>query len=172
VPTVASAFAVLPLLYTLCILTCFDGNMLSTVKCIYDLPSYAEGRLHPKYTSGVSPLLTVCRDGQPSQSRSTHRGRLCVGFCHSLPDPGTLNNPVLLTVVLVKVWHVMSGIYLSVFTFFFSFSRIARSKTFRSSWEFFTTLDYEWRVIRGHLPHRYTIWVRNNGWQCITGVSS
>jgi hypothetical protein len=29
-----------------------------------------------------------------------------------------------------------------------------------SSWEFFTTLDYEWRVIRGDLPHRWTIWVR------------
>jgi len=32
-----------------------------------------------------------------------------------------------------------------------------------SSWEFFTTLDYEWRVIRGHLPYRWTIWVRNDG---------
>ena len=31
-----------------------------------------------------------------------------------------------------------------------------------SSWEFFTTLDYEWRVIRGRLPYRWTIWVRNN----------
>ena len=26
-------------------------------------------------------------------------------------------------------------------------------------WEFFTTLDYEWRVFRGHLPYRWTIWV-------------
>ena len=32
-----------------------------------------------------------------------------------------------------------------------------------SSWEYFTTLDYEWRVIRGHLPYRWTIWVRNDG---------
>ena len=28
------------------------------------------------------------------------------------------------------------------------------------SWEFFTTLDYDWKVIRGNLPHRWTIWVR------------
>jgi hypothetical protein len=27
------------------------------------------------------------------------------------------------------------------------------------SWEFFTTLDYEWDVIRGHEPYRWTIWV-------------
>jgi hypothetical protein len=31
-----------------------------------------------------------------------------------------------------------------------------------SRWEFFTTLDYEWRVIRGRLPYRWTIWVRND----------
>jgi hypothetical protein len=39
------------------ILTCFDGNMPCTVKCIYDLLSYAEGRLHPKYTSGCIHII-------------------------------------------------------------------------------------------------------------------
>ncbi|KAH9993367.1 hypothetical protein BJV77DRAFT_998172, partial [Russula vinacea] len=29
-------------------------------------------------------------------------------------------------------------------------------------WEFVTTLDYEWRVIRGRLPYRWSIWVRND----------
>ena len=33
---------------------------------------------------------------------------------------------------------------------------------FLSSWEFVTTLDYEWRVIRGRLPYRWSIWVRND----------
>ena len=28
-----------------------------------------------------------------------------------------------------------------------------------SSWEFVTTLDYEWSVIRGQRPFRWTIWV-------------
>src|SRR5712675_35156 len=28
-----------------------------------------------------------------------------------------------------------------------------------SSWEFFTTLDYEWSVIQGSRPYRWTIWV-------------
>jgi len=26
-------------------------------------------------------------------------------------------------------------------------------------WEFFTTLDYEWKVIRGRIPYRWTIWI-------------
>jgi hypothetical protein len=28
-------------------------------------------------------------------------------------------------------------------------------------WEFVTTLDYEWKVIRGRIPYRRTIWVRS-----------
>jgi hypothetical protein len=94
------------------ILTCINGNTPCTMKCIYDLPSYAEGWLHSEYTSGVSPFLTVCRDGQPSQSRFKPRGWLCVEFCYSFPAPGTLNDPALLTVALVSFWHVMAGIYL------------------------------------------------------------
>jgi len=39
---------------------------------------------------------------------------------------------------LVKLWHAMGGIFL---------------------WEFFTTLDYEWSVIRGRRPYRWTIWI-------------
>ena len=31
-----------------------------------------------------------------------------------------------------------------------------------SSWEFVTTLDYEWSAIRGRRPYRWTIWVRND----------
>ena len=30
------------------------------------------------------------------------------------------------------------------------------------SWEFLTTLEYEWDVIRGRRPYRWTIWVRGN----------
>ncbi|KAI0001532.1 hypothetical protein BJV74DRAFT_73961 [Russula compacta] len=38
--------------------------------------------------------------------------------------------------VLVKFWHAVDGVFI---------------------WEFFTTLDYEWSVIRGHRPYRWTI---------------
>ncbi|KAF8487410.1 hypothetical protein DFH94DRAFT_687893 [Russula ochroleuca] len=39
---------------------------------------------------------------------------------------------------IVKLWHLTDGIFI---------------------WEFFTTLHYEWDVIRGHRPYRWTIWV-------------
>jgi len=38
----------------------------------------------------------------------------------------------------VKLWHTVYGLFL---------------------WEFFTTLDYEWKVFRGHIPYRWTIWI-------------
>ncbi|KAI0287062.1 hypothetical protein BC826DRAFT_1047314 [Russula brevipes] len=33
------------------------------------------------------------------------------------------------------------------------------SQTLISSWEFLTTLSYEWSVIRGHRPYRWPIWI-------------
>ncbi|KAF8496195.1 hypothetical protein F5888DRAFT_415286 [Russula emetica] len=41
-------------------------------------------------------------------------------------------------VSLVKLWHVVDGIYI---------------------WEFLTTLDYEWDVFQGRRPYRWTIWI-------------
>jgi len=51
------------------------------------------------------------------------------------------NNPAVLIadlMALVKFSHVVDGIYI---------------------WEFFTNLDYEWSIIRGHRPYRWTIWI-------------
>jgi len=42
------------------------------------------------------------------------------------------------TVVTTKLWHTFVGLFI---------------------WEFFTTLDYEWNIIRGHRPYRWTIWL-------------
>lgn len=42
------------------------------------------------------------------------------------------------------------------------FMRVVAAQSSPSSWEFLTTLDYEWRVIRGRLPYLWTIWVCNN----------
>ncbi|KAH9970478.1 hypothetical protein BJV74DRAFT_990521 [Russula compacta] len=38
-------------------------------------------------------------------------------------------------------------------------SALVESQPSTYSWEFFTTLDYEWSVIRGHRPYRWTIWI-------------
>jgi hypothetical protein len=62
----------------------------------------------------VCPLVTVCRDGQPPQSRSDRRGWLCVGFAavFKFRIPETLNNTILLTAVLGILWPYLTGIYL------------------------------------------------------------
>ncbi|KAH9956525.1 hypothetical protein BC827DRAFT_752812 [Russula dissimulans] len=39
---------------------------------------------------------------------------------------------------VTKLWHAMAGLYM---------------------WEFVTTLGYEWSIIRGHRPYRWTIWI-------------
>ena len=36
-----------------------------------------------------------------------------------------------------------------------------RGPTSVPSWEYFTALDYEFDIIRGRRPHRWTTWVRN-----------
>jgi len=41
---------------------------------------------------------------------------------------------------LVKLWHTVDGLYI---------------------WEFITTLDYEWSVIQGRRPYRWTIWIHS-----------
>ncbi|KAI0294341.1 hypothetical protein BC826DRAFT_340283 [Russula brevipes] len=56
-------------------------------------------------------------------------------FCIRVLRSGNLALP---TAVLVKLWHFVDGLYL---------------------WEFLTTLDYEWAVIRGRRPYRWTIWI-------------
>ncbi|KAI0278276.1 hypothetical protein BGY98DRAFT_1096840 [Russula aff. rugulosa BPL654] len=41
-------------------------------------------------------------------------------------------------IAMLKLWHAVAGLYF---------------------WEFVTTLDYEWSVIRGHRPFRWTMWI-------------
>lgn len=51
------------------------------------------------------------------------------------------HNPVTISreyLSLVKLWHVLDGIFI---------------------WEFFITLYFEWDVIRGRRPYRWTIWI-------------
>ena len=58
----------------------------------------------------------------------------------------------------VRLWHVLAGIYLLVSPPSFAYDAVG-SKHFLSRWEFVTSLDYEWKVYRGQLPRRWTIWV-------------
>jgi len=40
----------------------------------------------------------------------------------------------------------------------------------QTRWEFCTTLDFEWRVIRGHQPYRWTFWVCSHGFCFFLGA--
>lgn len=92
----------------------------------------------------------------------TLTGSQCVeSFCCSR-QLGKFNHSTLLIVVALKLWHATSGLYMSVV--FTIFLHVAHTQLSLSSWEFFTTLDYEWAVIRGRLPYRWTILVCDN--QC------
>lgn len=50
-------------------------------------------------------------------------------------NPSVIQNDAL---AVVKLWHVVDGLFI---------------------WEFFITLDYEWSVVRGRRPYRWTIWI-------------
>ena len=65
-------------------------------------------------------------------------------------------NDLFLIGARVNFWHAVNGIYMHVFKLFYMYY----DSTPNHRWEFFTTLDYEWKVIRGHSPYRWTIWVR------------
>jgi hypothetical protein len=52
--------------------------------------------------------------------------------------------------------------FTSVFSLPFALIAYRIIRRFISSWEFVTTLDYEWSVFRRHRPFRWTIWVSSN----------
>jgi len=64
-----------------------------------------------------------------------------VPTCCFLAGMVNFNSPAALTqdaLALTKLWHTVGGLYI---------------------WEYFTTLEYEWGVIRGRRPYRWTIWI-------------
>jgi len=69
------------------------------------------------------------------------------------------------TVVFVKLYHVVGGLYMCVYLVAPLSDRLSNN-TLRAwldpSWEFVTTLDYEWNVIQGRRRYRHTIWVSNS----------
>jgi len=52
-------------------------------------------------------------------------------------------------------WYLSVGLFCCI-----DLSRF-RGPTPTYSWEYFTTLDYEFDIIRGRRPHRWKTWVRN-----------
>ena len=64
-------------------------------------------------------------------------------------------------------WLTVYGIYMCVGLLVTTFANeVSRTQVIfifqPRSWEYFTTLDYEWSVLRGRQPYRWTIWVRDD----------
>jgi hypothetical protein len=68
---------------------------------------------------------------------------------------------LLSTVTVSKLWHAVAGLYLCVCPAARPFA-ITLIRHFVSSWEFVTTLDYEWNLFRRRRAFRWTIWVGDN----------
>ena len=73
-----------------------------------------------------------------------------------------LKNPTgahLFTVALLKLSVTVDGLYMSVHVLRVTLLPLTSTRPLHTRWEFVTTLYYEWRVIRGRRPYRWTIWV-------------
>jgi hypothetical protein len=79
-----------------------------------------------------------------------------------VPQLEKLSEPLVI-VVLTKLYHVVGGLYMWVGLVAPPFDNLLHGSTSTPSWEFFTTLDYEWSVIRGRRPYWWTIWVCADG---------
>ena len=80
-------------------------------------------------------------------------------LCSSVLGNRSLTVRFLGTVTVAKLWHTVAGLYMYGLTISCACHAIQVS-VYR--WELVTTLDYEWRVIRGRIPYRWTIWVRSD----------
>ncbi len=67
----------------------------------------------------------------------------------------------LFTVALLKLSLTVDGLYMWVHVLQLRVTLLPLTSTrlLHTRWEFVTTLCYEWRVIRGRRPYRWTIWV-------------
>ncbi|KAF8261254.1 hypothetical protein EI94DRAFT_1746440 [Lactarius quietus] len=80
----------------------------------------------------------MCTRSNLTQNISPSHIRLLRHFLAHMVD---FHNPAAIEedfLAVVKFWHFLDGIFI---------------------WEFVVTLDYEWSVIRGHRPYRWTIWI-------------
>lgn len=113
----------------------------------------------PRPLLHFTAIFAVFLHGQLSRSLCRRPGSMYVDLCGDVPETREPNDLVLLTDTMVMLWHTVYGVFLQVVAVFASHNT---TQSWMCSWEFFTTLEYEWRVIRGHIPYRWTIWVRDS----------
>ena len=119
----------------------------------------ASNQLPPSFT----PLnFPQAEDGYLPRSRCSPAGYLCVPHCdkiHGLgsqltSDRGSDEN------LACRGWTLLVCLHRRALDSHNTSNN--NNPVLISSWEFVTTLDYEWSVIRGHRPYRWPIWVSSD----------
>jgi len=132
---------------------------MCTLRC-----SPSQGCRNLKSLPHVSNSLPTCWYGQLQRSLCNRKGVWCVYFSSSTLQLKKLTGPSFLSGGGQAVAHCRRSLYVSFLTS--ACHSITHDSVLYPSWEFFTTLDYEWNVIRGRLPYRWTIWVRGGALFC------
>ena len=86
----------------------------------------------------------------------------CVYYAFSASLRKLKNPPGLIfSVALLKLSVTVDGLYMwvHILQLRVTLFPLTSGRPLHIRWEFVTTLYYEWHVIRGHRPYRWTIWV-------------
>jgi hypothetical protein len=130
----------------------FKSKLSSTPICIYASFSELIGPIVPSKLR--ARMVDYNNPATIAREQSAHVFSAC----------SPINWSVFSTAAIVHFWHVVDGLYMYVSlpglcAFASSIYVTTQRRTSVLSWDFFTTLDYEWDVIRGRRPYRWTIWV-------------
>jgi hypothetical protein len=110
-------------------------------------------------------LLSACLRMVDLQDPLLFARDYCTYASQARSVPWKVHSPSRVTAVLVKFYHVVGGLYMCVYPVALQTGSLITCCVYRStprpSWEFITTLDYEWSVIQGRRRYRWTIWVCN-----------
>ena len=133
----------------------FLSNCRYVDRLVFQRTSLIQSPLQVLHPSHWHPLF-VCQYGQLPQSESRY-GFWCVQiFWHAFRltnSPNHLDSAVgQPRPRFGRSLHVSLSGRTSLYH--------ASDSILTPSWEYFTSLEYEWSVLRGHCPYRWTIWVR------------
>jgi len=116
-------------------------------------------------TPSLSVLLISDKDGQFQRCGSNRAGSPYVCFSCKADDStreARVLRPSFSTVAVTKLSRLGRPLHVSMRTPTLTAYPIIINRLSASRWEFVTTLDYEWSVIRRRRPYRWTIGVRDD----------
>ena len=134
--------------------------------------------VNPNLLLSASSLDYQPEDGQLPQTSCSSRDSKCVCIPVIFQDSKAHQTNLNPSAAPQAFWLLVDGFYMwACFLLRISPFRCVLSHFLIYSWEFLSTLDLEWNVIRGHRPHRWTIWVSSHSpffflFYCYTSVAN